>query len=149
MRATCLKIAGTKFVSICDIIYDDADITVYVALLQMIRKQKWMSDDRVALFCTAAKGLSPFGILLSDEDVVSMNETMEALESATTTTASEYKLVTKILTKVPTDSWEFLLLLKTFTKPLVCAIWGSLPTLPAYAHNHQGVVFVQTQRLED
>ena len=90
-----------------------------------------MSDDPVPSFCTVAKGLSPFGILVSDEDVSAMNETMEALENATTTTASEYKLVTKILPHVLTDAWEFLLLLKTFTN-LLYALFSS--GCPLYQH---------------
>ena len=112
-------------------IYDDAEITVHASLLQMIRKRKWMSDDPTPSLRTATKGLSPFGILVSDEDVAAMNETMEALENATTTTASEYKLVTKILPHVPTDAWEFLLLLKTFAN-LLYALFGS--GCPLYQH---------------
>ena len=95
-------------------IYDNAGITVHATLLQMIRKRKWMSDDPVPSFCTTVKGLSPFGILVSDKYVATMNETMEALENDNTTTATKYNLVTKILPHVPTDAWEFLLLLKIF-----------------------------------
>ena len=66
------------------------------------------------LYCTAAKGHSPFAVLLSDEDAASMNETMEALDSATNTTAKGYKSVTKTLPAVPEEAFEFLLVLKTF-----------------------------------
>ena len=114
--------------------HDDAEITVHAALLQMIRKRKWLSDDPVASYRTAAKGLSPFAMLVSDDDAAIINNTMEALDHATTTTAAEYKAVTKVTAKVPEDAFDFLLMLKTFAN-LLYAIFGA--SCPLFANVRQ------------
>ena len=91
----------------------------------MIRKRKWLSDDPTASYRTAAKGLSIFAVApLSEDEVALINDTMEALEQATTTTAKEYKDVTRIKAKVPEDSHDFLLLIKTFAN-LLYSLFGS------------------------
>ena len=124
-------------------IYDDAEITVHAALLQMIRKRKWLSDDPVASFRTAAKGLSPFAMLVSDDDAAVINDTMEALDHATTTTAAEYKAVTKVTATVPVDSFEFLLLLKTFAN-LLFALFGS--SCPLYTNVRHLIKAIHTYK---
>jgi hypothetical protein len=108
-----------------NIMFDDAEIPITAPLLVMIRKRKWLSDDPVATYRTAAKGLSVFAVgTLTEDEVAIINDTMEALEQATTTTAKEYKDVTSIKAKVPKEAHDFLLLLKTFAN-LLYALFGS------------------------
>ena len=108
-----------------NILFEDAEIPVTAPLLLMIRKRKWLSDDPTASYRTAAKGLSIFAVApLSEDEVALINDTMEALEQATTTTAKEYKDVTRIKAKIPEDSHDFLLLIKTFAN-LLYALFGS------------------------
>jgi hypothetical protein len=115
-----------------NILFEDAEIPVTAPLLLMIRKRKWLSDDPTATYRTAAKGLSIFAVApLTEDEVALINDTMEALEQATTTTAKEYKDVTRIKAKIPEDSHDFLLLIKTFAN-LLYALFGS--SCPLYLH---------------
>ena len=115
-----------------NILFEDAEIPVTAPLLLMIRKRKWLSDDPTATYRTAAKGLSIYAVApLSEDEVALINDTMEALEQATTTTAKEYKDVTRIKAKVPDDAHDFLLLVKTFAN-LLYALFGS--NCPLYLH---------------
>jgi hypothetical protein len=108
-----------------NILFEDAEIPVTAPLLLMIRKRKWLSDDPTATHRTAAKGLSIFAVApMTEDEVALINDTMEALEQATTTTAKEYKDVTRIKAKVPEDAHDFMLLLKTFAN-LLYALFGS------------------------
>ena len=109
-----------------NILFKDAEIPITAPLLQMIRKRKWLSDDPTATYRTAAKGLSIFAVgAMTEDEVAIINDTMEALDSATTTTAKEYKDVTRIKATVPEDSYEFTILLKTFANPLY-SLFGSI-----------------------
>ena len=63
-------------------------------------------------------------MLVLDNDAAVVNNIMEGLDYATTTTAAEYRAVTKLTATVPLDLFEFLLLLKTFAK-LLFALFGS------------------------
>ena len=118
--------------SLQNILFEEAEIPITAPLLLMIRKRKWLSDDPTATYRTAAKGLSVFAVgAMSEDEVAIINDTMEALEQATTTTAKEYKDVTRIKATVPTESHEFVLLLKTFAN-LLYALFGSL--CPMYTH---------------
>ena len=108
-----------------NILFEDAEIPVTAPLLLMIRKRKWLSDDPTATYRTAAKGLSLFAVApMTEDEVALINDTMEALEQATTTTAKEYKDVTRIKAKVPEDAHDFMLLIKTFAN-LLYALFGS------------------------
>ena len=107
------------------VIYDDAEIPITAPLLTMTRKRKWLSDDPVPSFRTASKGLSIFAVAqMTEDEVASINEMMEALDYATTTTAKEYKEVTRIVAKVPVNAYEFQLLLITYAI-LLYALFGS------------------------
>ena len=88
-------------------------------LLTMIRNRKWLSDHLIASFRTATKGLSIFAVgHMPEDEVSSINEMMEALNSAAATISQEYKEVTKIIAKVPKDVYEFTLLLRIYTNIL-------------------------------
>ena len=109
-----------------NILFEDAEIPITAPLLLMIRKRKWLSDDPTATYRTAAKGLSIFAVgVMTEDEVAIINDTMEALERATTTTAKEYKDVTRIKATVPEDSYEFTILLKTFAN-LLYSLFGSI-----------------------
>lgn len=109
--------------------FEEAEIPITAPLLQTIRKRQWLANDPLATFKTAAQGLSIFAVgQLSDEEVSSINESMEALSNATQTTAKELKEASSKLTaKVPTDSHEFLELLKTFANLLFALFSSSCP----------------------
>ena len=118
--------------SLQNILFEEAEIPITAPLLLMIRKRKWLSDDPTATYRTAAKGLSVFAVgAMSEDEVAIINDTMEALEQATTTTAREYKDVTRIKATVPKEAHEFVLLLKTFAN-LLYALFGSI--CPMYTH---------------
>jgi hypothetical protein len=109
-----------------NILFEEAEIPITAPLLLMIRKRKWLSDDPTATYRTAAKGLSVFAVgAMTEDEVAIINDTMEALEQATTTTAKEYKDVTRIKATVPSEAHEFVLQLKTFAN-LLYALFGSL-----------------------
>jgi len=128
------------------VLYDDAEIPITAPLLTMIRKRKWLSDDPVPSLRTASKGLSIFAVVqMSEDQVASINEMMEALENATTTTAREYREVTTIVARVPDESYEFQLLLKTYANllyalfesqsPIYAAVKQIIKALNAYKRN--------------
>ena len=76
-----------------NILFEEAEIPITAPLLLMIHKQKWLSNDPTVTYRTAAKGLSVFAVgAMSKDEVAIINNTMEALEQATTTTmVHEYK----------------------------------------------------------
>ena len=82
---------------------------------------------------------------LSEDEVATINETMEALEQAMSATPKEIKDFAKIPAKVPVDSHTFIELLKTFANllyslfsdglPLYIKVCSILKALNAYKYN--------------
>ena len=122
----------------------------------MIRKIKWLLEDPVLTYHTVAKGLSVFGLgLISEYQVVLINETREVHECTTTTTVKEYKEVIKIKIEVPTDSDEFVIQLKAFVNllyalfrsvyPLYLQVNKVIKALNAYKRNALKAISFETK----
>ena len=119
-----------------EVIFDNVEITIMAPLLQMIWKRKWLANHPRTTFKTASQRLSMFTVAQSSEDeVVTINECVKALEQATSTTPKEIKDVTKIPAKVPVDSHEFVELLKTFYKSFIIFVLGWLLLIYPSTHH--------------
>jgi len=64
---------------------------------------------------------------MSEDQVALINETMKVLEYTTTTTAADYKEVTKIKAGIPTDAYKFIILLKTLANLLFALFRSARP----------------------
>ena len=105
-------------------VYDDVEVTIHAPLLQMIKKRLWLPNDFALNVRNAGKGLSVFSCHpMSEDEVATLNETMDALSNATTTTAQDYKEVTVIKPVVPDNYQEFVDLIKIFAN-LLFALFG-------------------------
>ena len=76
---------------------------------------------------------------MSEDEVSSINEMMEAFTSATTTIAQAYKEVTRTVAEVPTNAYNFTLLVKTYAN-LLYGLFGA--QYPLYQTHHQSYEFV-------
>eukprot|EP00957_Ditylum_brightwellii_P104565 7967908-Ditylum_brightwellii.AAC.1 len=80
----------------------------------MIRAQKWSGGAPTPTAATAATGRSPFAVgPMSEDEVVSINEHMDAVDQATHTTTAEIK-ATKLKAKTPSNAGERLDTLKAY-----------------------------------
>jgi hypothetical protein len=103
--------------------YEDAEIPLTAPLLKMALKRNWTGKDgnikRPSLL-HAADGISPFLVLDLDEDeVATINEDAEAMQSASYITFEDIKsFKKKIQAKVPETAEDFALLLKRYANLL-------------------------------
>ena len=97
----------------------------------MIQTLIWTAQDlrKWAALTSAAKGLSLFAmVVLTEEDVVEIQQALVDLANATSVSISEHKIVqSKVVPLTPTDADRFLLMLKWFTNLLFALFLSQCP----------------------
>ena len=129
------------------VMFEDAEVPLYTALLKMILKRDWTASDvgKRAALMHAAKGLTAFAMMdLSEEDIATMAQDHDDLAGASAVTVADFRANrAKLKPQTPRDAEGFLLMLKRYTNlifalfsadcPLYQEMYGIVKALRSYS----------------